>query len=228
MSQLSQKKSTRKSYPPIKAGDQFGKLTALDAGTLVQGSRQRHRMINVRCECGVEKQVRAAALNSGITKSCGCGIGIQAALNAKKYTSTHGMSSTPIYGVYRTMLSRCYNPNVERYPIYGGRGIKVCDRWRGEGGFENFLADMGERPDGHSIERLNSDGDYSPSNCIWADARRQANNTRRNRMIAHNGQNLTLAQWERRTGIPRANIAFRLKSGWSVEKALTAPVRGKG
>ena len=125
------------------------------------------------------------------------------------------------------MLSRCYNPSVERYPIYGGRGIKVCERWRGENGYEAFRADMGMRPPGHSIERIDSDGDYTPENCKWATAKQQANNTSRNRRLTCKGRTQNLCEWAREIGIKPLTIHQRLKAGWSVEKALTQPLRGK-
>lgn len=216
----------RKSYPEIQIGDRFGRLTALDAGHLVQMARQRVTYVRVKCDCGIEKDVRAISLKKGITISCGCVKVERAVARLRETSTTHGMSNTPVYRVYRTMLSRCYNPNVERYPIYGGRGISVCDRWRGDGGFENFLADMGPRPDGHSIERENSNGNYEPGNCRWANSKDQANNTARNRRIVWNGRDQTLAQWAEEIGIKAITIHMRLKSGWSIERALTEPLRG--
>lgn len=223
-SQIARKK--RKSYPEIKLGDRFGRLTALNNGHLVQMQNQRTTYVRVKCECGTEKDVRAISLKSGITRTCGCGIAEKAKSIAAEHCKTHGLSNTPIYRVYRTMLSRCYNPNVERYPIYGARGIRVCDRWRGDGGFENFMSDMGPRPDGYSIERRNSDGAYEPSNCRWANAKEQANNTARNRRIEWQGRNQTLAQWSEEIGIKAITIHMRIKAGWTVEKALTMPLRG--
>jgi len=223
---ISPKSHGKTSRFPITAGDRFGRLTALDSGRLVQRPTQRETYVTVKCDCGVTKEVRAASLRSGVTKSCGCGMGEAARAAIGDRSRTHGMSTTPVYRVYRTMLSRCYNPSVERYPIYGGRGIEVCERWRGPGGFERFLADMGPRPEGHSIERKDSNGNYSPENCHWADAKEQANNTARNRVIEWNGRRQTLAQWGREIGIKPITIHHRLKSGWSIDDALTKPLRG--
>src|SRR5437879_6089633 len=104
----------------------------------------------------------------------------------------HGMAHTPEYGVWRTMCSRCDNPNTEKYPEYGGRGIKVSDRWRK---FENFIEDMGPRPDSlHSIERVDNDGDYEQSNCKWALRQVQAYNKRNTRLLDYKGAKLTTEQ----------------------------------
>lgn len=223
-SRTSAGKATRN---PIRAGDKFGRLTAISAGHLVQGPNQRETFIPVRCDCGVEKDVRAVSLKAGVTRSCGCGIADAARVSVVERSTTHGMSKSAIYGVYRTMLSRCYNPSVERYPMYGGRGIGVCDRWRVAGGVENFLADMGPRPSGYSIERENQNGDYEPNNCRWASSKEQANNTRRNRVVEWNGESLTVSQWADRTGIGGHTILFRLRKGWEIGDALSRPVRGK-
>lgn len=222
----SPKSGGKASRKPISSGDRFGRLVSVDNGHLVQRQTQRETYVHVICDCGVAKEVRAASLRSGVTKSCGCGIVDSARVGIVERSTTHGMSKTAIYGVYRTMLSRCYNPKVERYPIYGGRGIAVCERWRGEGGFERFLEDMGTRPSGCSIERIDSDGNYEPSNCRWATPREQANNTGRNRRIVWNGKERTLAEWAREINIKAITINMRLKSGWSVEKALSTPLRG--
>lgn len=122
--------------------------------------------------------------------------------------------------VWMQMMSRCYDPNHPKYERYGGRGIRVCDRWICR---RLFIEDMGERPDGKSLNRINNDGNYEPSNCEWADATQQAQNRSSNRNIEFNGESHCITQWERITGIHRKTIAKRLESGWPVEKALTIP-----
>lgn len=126
------------------------------------------------------------------------------------------------------MIARCYNPNVEKYPDYGGRGIVVCDRWRGEGGFELFLEDMGGRPVGASIERIDNDGPYSPENCRWATQMEQCNNRRSNRTLTFRGRSQTVSQWAREVGLNRGTLNERLELGWSVSDALTRPVARRG
>jgi len=115
------------------------------------------------------------------------------------------------------MKSRCNNPKIPGYKWYGQRGIKVCDRWLS---FENFFADMGERPDGCSIDRIDSDMDYCPQNCRWATPEIQSNNTRRCKFIEANGKRLTVAQWARETGLSENCIHGRLRRGWSPARAV--------
>jgi hypothetical protein len=117
------------------------------------------------------------------------------------------------------MRMRCNNKDAKSYAEYGGRGIKVCERW---GCFENFLADMGERPPGKTLERQNNDGDYEPSNCCWATALEQSQNRRSSRLVTFNGETLSISAWARRLGMSHTSLNNRLKK-WSVEKSLTTP-----
>ena len=116
------------------------------------------------------------------------------------------------------MKDRCYQPSHKEYKRYGALGISVCKRWRDS--FENFFADMGERPKGCTLERIDGKKNYRPSNCIWATKEQQANNRKSNRLIEHGGEVMTLAQWSKKTGIPAATIARRIDRGWDVERAL--------
>ena len=115
------------------------------------------------------------------------------------------------------MKSRCRNQNVPNYSSYGGRGIKVCSAWES---FDSFLADMGECPEGMSIDRINVNGDYTPENCRWATRAEQANNTRANVFIEYQGKKMTRAQWERELGLGATTLRGRLRSGVPLEKAL--------
>lgn len=127
------------------------------------------------------------------------------------------------YEAWRAMRRRCLNPSQQNYPLYGGRGIRICERWSV---FVNFLEDMGERPEGMSLERSNSDGDYGPSNCKWATATEQARNRPgRSRWITHDGVTLSVIEWAEKTGIPSTVIRARLdRHGWSSALAVTIPV----
>jgi hypothetical protein len=119
----------------------------------------------------------------------------------------------PEYRAWRSMRDRCYNLNYSSYPIYGGRGISVCEAWNGS--FERFLADMGMKPSPkHSIERLDVNGNYEPNNCVWADHFQQANNRRNNRIITANGKTQTLAQWCRESGMDKTLFRLRCNLGW--------------
>lgn len=122
------------------------------------------------------------------------------------------------------MLQRCHNPKDKFYSDYGGRGIEVCDRWKES--FDNFIFDMGNRPSSkHSIDRIDVNGDYEPTNCRWADAVQQGRNKRNNRRIILGNETRCLSEWSEITGLKAHTIAMRLKLGWGVEKALTTPVR---
>jgi hypothetical protein len=129
-----------------------------------------------------------------------------------------------IYRAYRGMFNRCYNQNQKSYKDYGGRGIFVCERWQGKGGFKNFLSDLGERPENATLDRINNDGPYSPENCRWASCDEQANNKRNNRWITANGKTQTMAQWAKEIGCNPSNIIYRIKSGMTEEQAVTTPI----
>lgn len=128
------------------------------------------------CSCGTQKVVFKRNVNSGKSRSCGC---IRPEVSALLNLS-HGQTGSKTYKIWAGMKRRCYNPNELFYPHYGGRGIAVCDRWKDS--FETFMADMGNCPDGYSIERINVDGNYEPSNCKWIPRREQARNTRKSKL----------------------------------------------
>lgn len=123
------------------------------------------------------------------------------------------------------MIARCYHPSCHKYPRYGGRGIKVCERWKSS--YENFLSDMGERPEGCSLDRINNDGDYCPENCRWATARQQNRNRSDNRLLTINGETKTLPEWADAAGISRSTFKRRLEHGWTPEEALSTPLQYK-
>jgi hypothetical protein len=175
-----------------------------------------------KCDCGKEKLVQTSNLNSGRTQSCGCKKGELISLNV----SSHGFCKTkcaPEYYAWSAIKQRCLNPKSKEYFRYGGRGIKVCARW--ERSFVNFIRDMGERPKGTSIERKNNNGNYEPSNCVWADKFAQANNTRKNRYIQYDEKRITVQQLANLTCIPYHILSYRIRHNWSVKKAITTPNR---
>lgn len=134
--------------------------------------------------------------------------------------ATHAMSRTSTYAVWRSMLARCTNPNAKDYPRYGASGVTVCERWRS---FENFLADMGARPDGMTLDRENGAHGYAPGNCRWATPTQQARNRRDNVLVTHEGITVTLAEWAERAGLERKTLEYRIRAGWDTARALTTP-----
>lgn len=141
-----------------------------------------------------------------------------AAMNRAR--ATHSMSRTNTYAVWRSMLSRCANPCAKDYPRYGGRGIAVCDRWRS---FESFLADMGVKPDGMTLDRKDGARGYEPDNCRWATPTEQARNTRQNVLVTHSGVTASVAEWAERVGLERKTLQYRIRAGWDTARALTTP-----
>ena len=135
-----------------------------------------------KCDCGTIKVVRASNLRKGISRSCGClNKEVCRDIQLKHGHCSRGKPETKTYKSWKAMLWRCNNPNGSRYHRYGARGITVCDRWSGEDGYINFLTDMGERPPGKSLDRIDNNGNYEPSNCRWATQKEQMNNMSRNK-----------------------------------------------
>lgn len=169
------------------------------------------------CECGVRREVAGPNLRKGISKSCGC---LHKEIVVAGNT-THGGSYSVEFGVWLGIMQRTNNPNSERFMDYGGRGIKVSERWHK---FENFIADMGKRPRGTTIERKDNDKGYNSSNCIWASRKNQNNNKRNNRLLTFKDETKTISQWAEQFGLKYMTLRARVTNyGWSVEKALTTP-----
>lgn len=196
------------------SGQRFNRLEALEPC-----GKNRHQIAWMcRCDCGKEVVVCGTELRSGKTGSCGC-LHRDATGNAAR---THGESRSPAYKSWSDMKSRCSNPNRPDFSRYGGRGISVCPRWEK---FENFLADMGGRPESTSLDRIDNSGNYEPSNCRWANAVIQANNKRSAHRLYYDGKNLTIAEWARLSGLKMGTLWNRVKLGWSIDRAITQPQR---
>jgi hypothetical protein len=182
-------------------GQVFGRLTAVKPSYI---NARRSVVWRCRCECGGETEVPVNYLVRGNTRSCGC-----LAVEMKPtYRRKHGKSQTDMYFAWKTMHRRCTDPKHPRWERYGGRGITVCDRWKS---YENFLADMGERPEGTSIDRIDLDGPYAPENCRWATPKEQARNKSNSRFVEWDGRRQTIAAWAEEQGIGESTLRARLR-----------------
>lgn len=137
-----------------------------------------------------------------------------------KQRATHGASKTSTYWIWRSMRQRCENKNRKDFVNYGGRGIRVCEQWQT---FEGFVADMGTRPDGMTLERVEQSGNYEPGNCKWATPKEQARNRRSSVLLTFQGRTATIAEWSESVGIESKTIGYRIRAGWPAERALTTP-----
>ena len=171
------------------------------------------------CECGSAILAITSSLRGGNTRSCGC-LQKDAIRAHGKPPTTHGMSNTPTYKSWKSMMDRCYLKTHESFPSYGGVGVRVVRRWHT---FAGFFADMGIRPKGKTLDRIRNDAGYGPRNCRWATRREQANNRRCNVILTYKGKSGTIAQWARGVGLNPDTLGQRIKRGWSVERALTTP-----
>lgn len=205
-------------------GKRFGLLTVIGRGP---NSKKQLRW-HCRCKCGGEKLAFGSALRGGSANNCGCLTASR--ISAKKTQHGHAPcdGKSPEYLAWSAMLRRCTNARQSNFKYYGGRGITICDRWRT---FANFLADLGPMPvEGGpwTVDRIDNNGDYKPSNCRWALRSTQANNKRSNRTLTHSNRTQTIALWSREIGLSVGTILGRLKRGWSHERTLTEkPIRGR-
>lgn len=194
---------------PMVPGQRFSRLIVVErAGNSVHG----HAIWLCLCDCGGMVKVRGACLKNGRVSSCGC-------LKAEKSSALK--SHHPLRYVWRHMIQRCYNPKTKMYYRYGGRGIEVCPLWHV---FSNFASDMGERPRGFTLERINNDGNYEPSNCRWATRYEQMQNISTNVIFDVNGCLMTCSDLAKSKGISARSIKSRLHRGWSIERALSTPI----
>ena len=200
----------------IEAGMKFGKLHALEE--LKERGARNGKLWACACECGTVKKILATSLRSGNSKSCGC----VAVEKTKARVTKHGQSDSLVHHVWRSMKQRCLNPRSKSFPNYGGRGIKVCDRWLV---FENFLNDMGPRPEGGTLERVDNDGGYCPENCRWAPRKEQQLNTRRSNKVTAFGETKTTAEWSEdpRCAVAVKALRKRIARGVSAELAISTP-----
>jgi hypothetical protein len=196
-------------------GQKFGRLTVV-----ARAPAKNSGMQLCRCECGKITKVTTGSIRSGGVVSCGC----RRREHWNSFSRVHGQTRSRTWWSWQSMISRCTIRRAVGWKSYGGRGIRVCKRWRGKRGFEKFLADMGERPVGRTLDRKKVNGNYTPNNCRWATNLQQANNTRKTRYISMSGEKLSVSEWSVRTGISRYTIIARIETGWNAQRALTQPV----
>ena len=196
----------------IPVSGRFGKLVIV--GDPI--SKPGRLLYPLACDCGGATHATSHELRMGKVRSCGC--------VHVTHGETVGGKVSPEYTAWRSMLSRCYDTNDVGFPNYGGRGIAVCQEWRAS--FAPFLEYMGRRPtSGHSVDRINSAGNYEPGNVRWATAEQQNSNKRNVCMIAAFGETHTISEWSRLKGVPFHCLWRRLRTGWIPETALTKPLR---
>ncbi len=203
-------------------------------GALIVIGEEPHlpdRKVLCRCDCGTCREFFLKNLVNGHSSSCGCLVSQKTALRTEAHGHARKDHRTREYQTWSSMRSRVLRPTDDNYPLYGARGISICSRWLvGEGslgGFECFLADMGPRPQGHSLDRIDGEGGYEPGNCRWATPSVQGRNIRTVRKITFNGATKTTFEWAEVTGVPGPVIGRRVRVGWDVERALYTPVAAR-
>jgi hypothetical protein len=189
-------------------GQRFSRLSVLRYA----GSVRRKPHWICKCDCGTELAVRGDMLKCGNTQSCGC---LKIDKATKHGHSNYNKPPSRTYVTWNAMHARCKEGGS-----YHAQGTRVCERWTS---FEAFLEDMGERPEGMTIERIDSAGDYEPTNCRWANALEQSRNRKSSRFITHAGVTVTVSEWAERLNIPSATLHDRLRLGWSHERIVTTP-----
>jgi hypothetical protein len=180
-----------------------------------------HLFYECICECGNSKTISISSIVNGDSTSCGCYLREVRG----KSSITHGKTETKEYNIWCTMKARCYNDKNGSFKDYGSRGISVCAEWLNS--FQRFFDDMGECPEGLSIERIDNNGNYEPSNCRWATRQEQSLNRRSNVIMELDGKKQTESEWADELGISRNVLQHRRDRGWSDKDALTIPPQDK-
>lgn len=202
---------------PSLIGTKFGRWTATGMEKI---DDRNFRYLECICACGVTKFVHRTSLRAGLSTSCGCRRSeVSRGLHITHGETRSGQRSST-YRIWGGVKERCLNKSSHAFPRYGGRGIELCDRWRD---YALFLHDMGECPPGRSLERINNDGGYEPSNCRWATSKEQSLNTRRNHLVPVGMYGVfPLSEACEMLGRNYKAVHSRIKRGWTVERALAA------
>ena len=210
-------------------GKRKGRLTAIKEVDRPDGVKNRHYWL-VRCDCGNECIMKSSDFNRKTTVSCGCYQRENASKRAYEQHLIHGKSGTRLYTLWAAMIRRCENDKCKEYPLYGGRGVSVCKEWRSNyPAFEKWMIENGydeTAPRGKcTIDRIDVNGNYEPSNCRITTQKEQSANKRNNRLITYNGQTKTMSDWATEYGLRVGTLYDRLSYGWPIEDCLKRPLR---
>lgn len=202
--------------PAVVVGGRYGRWVVIEK--LEEKTAFHETLYMCECDCGEKRCVKSGSLKSGRSKSCGC--------STKDRVTKHGQSRNSAACSWYNMISRCTNPNNPNYQEYGGRGIEICARWME---LVNFITDMGERPKGTTLDRIDVNGPYSPENCRWASRKQQCNNQRTNQRVFYKGVEQTIGELCDRTGIKYNTLYGRIvKRGMPIDLAVETPVLRSG
>ena len=196
-------------------GEKYNMLTVI--GIAERKPTDKKWYLLCKCDCGNTIRVTPYQLKANQIKSCGC-------LRHISPSYVDGKSNHPLYGTWLQMIRRCENPKSTHYDRYGGRGIKVCEEWHDFWKFVEWSDSVGGKPDGYTLDRINNDGNYEPSNCRWADRETQSSNKSNNLFVSYKGKTLTLKQWSVLTGINHQTLINRYRRGWDAKRIIETPV----
>lgn len=199
-------------------GQRFGRLVALKKSERTDARRNTWWIC--QCDCGKIAEVRTVCLRRGTTKSCGCYNSEKAREHGKQMMTKHGWYGTRVYHIWHSIVDRCSNPKCPQYHNYGGRGIKMCDEWRQHPELFCEWAMANGYADNLSIDRIDANGNYEPSNCRWITMAEQQTNKRNNVLITYEDETHCVAEWARLLGVHQFNIYNRIYAGWTNPKEI--------
>lgn len=206
-------------------GQRFGRWVVLERSPKKGGHATWWKC---RCDCGTVKEVNGYSLLRGDSKSCGCYHREQASIRGRKLLTKHGWYGTRVYEAWKRAKDRCENPRVEQYHNYGGRGIKMCQEWRESPQAFCEWAMANGYADNLSLDRIDPNGDYEPSNCRWITMSEQQTNKRNNVLITYKGKTQCVAEWARELGVTQQNLYVRIRKGWTDPYEILFGRRKKG
>lgn len=204
-----------------RSGERYERLTVQSRAPKASNPKDTNARWNCLCDCGKSVVAYGNDLKRGKVKSCGC-LNDERIAQQGHFNATHGMTNKPPYRTWSGMISRCTSKGSQQWRYYGGRGIKVCERWRK---FENFFSDMGIPPVGMTLDRIDPNGDYCPENCRWATPFQQSRNRRNSRMLTHKGMTLTVTEWARALGISTSAMVGRIANQFPPEKLFATALK---